>query len=1504
MRRFGTSPARWLVFVALFAAAMSFGQGKKLASDHEEKDNPRERELWFRRGRPSDGGMAAEKLHRAYRQKLANRAALRARLARANAERSAAAGAAVSALQTAGTSSSAGAAQIPASGAVWTPLGPAPENSDSSGTGYQDYGPVTGRATSVVIDPNDSTGNTVYLGGAYGGLWKSTNAADPTRTSCGTDGTAWCAPNVTWTPLIDSQATLAVGAIAVQPGNSNVILVGTGESNSSADSYYGLGILRSTQGGAPGSWTLITSANSGAYPFRGLAFSRIAFSTYNPSLVVASAASASGGIAVGGEIGTQSGTTCSTGASCRGLYYSTDGGANWFHANPVQDGSGVSAVIGSAHSVVYNATQHKFFAAIRYHGLYWSSDGANWTRMTNQPAGITLANCPSNPYSSSCPLYRAEIAVVPGRDEMYVWVVDNNDNNQGVFQSRNGGTAGNWVALPLSGMTNCGSGASCGTEQGTYNLALAAVPNGAGTDIYAGAVNEFKCTIADPTNPSTCSFVNLTHVYGCSPPGSYGHVHPDEHSIDFVQPNPSVPPIIYFANDGGIYRVLNSYAPASGACGTTPFPFDNLNGAMGSMTQYVWFSQHPTDSATLLGGTQDNGSPATGSAGTSQIWTAVNNGDGGFNDIDPTAPVIWYSSNTYVSIQRCTNGSHCTYATFNNVITQAKVGNDYGSFYTPYMLDPQNPARTIVGTCRVWRGNSDGTSWTTNNALSYSNFSGGSTTACPKDDGTVTVDNITALAAGGRKNPTTNTSKVLYAGTENGRIYITTNAGDSGLATWQDVTSSINPKGYLISSIALDPTDATAMTAYVTIMGFDVSHVFKTTNGGTGWTDYTGDLPNAPADAVVVDPGDPNTIYVGNDVGVFATTNGGVNWTEVGLDASGNSTFPNTAITRLMIFSGGSTEHLRVSTYGRGVWDIDLGISTSPGFALSVANPAVSVTAGTQAVFNGTLSSIYGFSGNVTVGCTGAPAACTVANPVVVPQNGSASFTVTLASVPAGDFNFTIQATNGSLTQTQAVTLHGMDFTLGAASPASVNVPRGTTSSQIAFQLTSVGSFQGTVTLLCSGLPTGATCNISNGGAVTLSANGTSSVSLTVSTQGTTLANTCPVTVTATPAAGGPPAKTQQFSLVVQLNPDFALPSNPPDLGTVKATATLNSSFNISVQDSYSGTVNLSCTTSAGTCQVPASVSVSGSSTPVSISVTPALAFWGSGSVTVTATDGSKTHQASFPFTGANFDFIQMSYGFLVVPGSSGTWNAHFSLYGNYSGSVNLTCNVVGIPGATCTTSQTPVTVSSTTMSTLTASVPQATPLGTYTATFTATDTSLSTLAHTATTNTLTVFDYALSASPIGSTTISAGGTASYTVTPSKLTVAVVPVSLSCSNLPLYSSCLFSPSSVNTGTPTTLSISTTRATSERTSVPLGLWLPIGGVVVLGVGVRRRKLMLLALLLALVIVALLQGCGGGGGGGTHNPGTPAGTYQVTVSGNVSDGSASGITRSTQVTLTVQ
>jgi hypothetical protein len=501
----------------------------------------------------------------------------------------------------------------------WIPLGPAPLASDASGNGTQDYRQVAGRATAVVIDPADSSGNTVYLGGAQGGVWKSTNAANPTVN------------NVIWAPLTDSQATLSIGAIAIQPGNSDparsVVLAATGEADSSGDSYFGLGILRSADGG--NTWSLISSANNGALSFSGLGGTRMAFSTASgqTGTVVAAMATTSEGL-IDGAV---------TSATTRGLYTSLDAGQSWTYRAPSDPGGQIDAT--SATSVVYNLGSGLFFAAIRYHGFYSSPDGVTWTRLANQPGGGALraTACPAQSMSNNqaCPIYRGEITVVPGRNEMYAWYIflssTGTPTDGGIWQSLNGGAS--WSAISNYGITNCGDTMGCGVEQSAYNLELLAVANGAGTDLYAGAVNLYKCAI-NSANPTwtTSPFMNLTHSYGCVPVGAPAHVHPAQHALIAVIPtvgSDSGNELLYFANDGGIYRALNGFSGLnSGACSGTNL-FDDLNQNLGSLTQFVSFSQHPTNADSLLGGARGNGFPATNQATTNSAWINVLGGDGG-----------------------------------------------------------------------------------------------------------------------------------------------------------------------------------------------------------------------------------------------------------------------------------------------------------------------------------------------------------------------------------------------------------------------------------------------------------------------------------------------------------------------------------------------------------------------------------------------------------------------------------------------------------------------------------------------------------------------------------------------------------------------------------------------------------------------------------------------------------------------------------------------------------
>jgi len=1496
--RFGRVVRASLLALVLFSLiSTALAQGAKKTTPETpiadaDADHEQQRAEWFLRGRVVPGKSSAELRYRAYQAKIQARAARRARAQTAHAN-----------------------AQSSASSSGWTPLGPVPLASDATGEGFQNYNQVSGRATAVAIDPADPTGNTVYIGGAQGGVWQSTNAATSIANS------------VTWAPVTDDQATLSIGSIVIQPGNTNpaqsVVLAGTGEADNSADSYFGLGMLRSADGGS--TWALIPTANGGAYSLSGLGATTHAFSTATgqTSTVVAAMAATSEG-EIGGALTT---------GTYSGLYTSTDAGQTWTY-DALFSGASEST---SATSVVYNAAASLFFAAERYHGFYSSPDGLNWTRLATQPGAAGLLSttaCPQS-YVTTCPIYRGEITVVPGRNEMYVWFVSLGSTgspvDQGIWQSTNGGAS--WTQISDSGIINCGDSDGCGVDQGFYNLELLAVPNGtSASDLYAGAINLYKCSIsaANPTCSAT-AFMNLTHVYGCDPLSALAHVHPDQHALAYSILS-SGNELMYFANDGGIYRALDGFTGlTTGSCSSTNL-FDDLNQNLGSMTQFVSFSEHPTNVGMILGGTQDNGSPATATATTSSSWGNVLGGDGGYNAIDPNTG-NWFASNPdtgsgTLNILECSSGVNCTDSLFTEVVGSGSVGGDDGSFYFPYILDPQSTTAVLVGTCRVWSGPRSGGTFT----LLSLNFDTLGTGTCSGDE----VNVVRALAAGGPTNA--NGSQIIYATTDGlgpiessapigGNVWVTTNAtAVSGTtSTFANVTmngpsgNSINPNQFPISAVAIDTSDPTGNTAYVTVMGFTggPGHVWQTTNAGATWTDWTGfggtsPLPDSPTNAVVVDRG-AHIVYVGTDVGVFQSSTSSAAWTEVGPipnPTGGSSGFlPNVAVTALGIFNSGGQKLLRASTYGRGVWQFNL--LASPDFQIAVPSSPLTAFIGTTATFNGTITAVNGYDNSVELSCapgsSSPPSPCTPSPVSLTPTATGVAFLLAAGTSSVADYYFNLQGAGSdpnNTTNTVALTLHVVNFALTTPSPAAITEPRGDTSPPVSFQVTVQGTFNQSVTLSCSISPsiTGAACGFTPGAVVNPTSASPVNATATLTVPfGTATGN---YTVTLQAATSGAPAPaTASFTMTVTTNPNFIL-SEPTAFPNVKLGSTSTSGpIAISSQDGFSATVSLSCppTFGANSCSItPTSVSTFPATVNLVINGTSFTA--GSYQLAVQGTSGSTTNSLSVPFNVGDF-LVTGPLTPSSAPGGQVLESLTISSTNSYSGQVNVTCDASALPGAQCSISPTnPITINTaaSAAATATINVPNNATPGPYNININTQDVTG------APSNTLpivlTVYqDFTLGSLTPTSQTIAPGQSASYNfnVLPagSSFTNAV---SLSCSGAPTISLCSFTPNQVTPGNSSAAVVMAISTTSSSASLaPSGqdhavfsyaLWLALPGLALLGTrGDRgkRSKLALPASLLALFLLAvLLPSCGAGGtngGGGGQQQGTQPGTYTITVTG---------------------
>jgi uncharacterized repeat protein (TIGR01451 family) len=128
--------------------------------------------------------------------------------------------------------------------------------------------------------------------------------------------------------------------------------------------------------------------------------------------------------------------------------------------------------------------------------------------------------------------------------------------------------------------------------------------------------------------------------------------------------------------------------------------------------------------------------------------------------------------------------------------------------------------------------------------------------------------------------------------------------------------------------------------AYAAFGGFNSDtpshqgHVFATSDGGHTWNDISSNLPDVPADTVILDPSDPKTLYVGTDVGAFVTHNGGNSWHAFGTG------MPKVAVWQLNLDPTNGV--IAAGTHGRGAYTIPTG-TTAPALVVSKSDTGVPV---------------------------------------------------------------------------------------------------------------------------------------------------------------------------------------------------------------------------------------------------------------------------------------------------------------------------------------------------------------------------------------------------------------------------------------------------------------------------------------------------------------------------------------------------------------------------------
>ena len=282
-------------------------------------------------------------------------------------------------------------------------------------------------------------------------------------------------------------------------------------------------------------------------------------------------------------------------------------------------------------------------------------------------------------------------------------------------------------------------------------------------------------------------------------------------------------------------------------------------------------------------------------------------------------------------------------------------------------------------------------------------------------------------------------------------------------------------------------------------------------------------------------------------------------------------------------------------------------------FSLAASPTSATVATGASVNVSVPVSGVNGFSGPVTLGCSGLPsgASCSFDPPSVSPDSNPATSTLTVSAssgTAAGTSPVTITGTSGSLSHSTSLSLTVQvgttpDFTISADSPLAVSAAAGVAS---AIAIKAVNGFSAGVALACSGLPAGATCSFSPA-SVTGSGNSTMSIATTAATPVGSYA----VAATGTSGAGSTRCcLTHSASVNLTVGAGgggFQMSSPSPSSMTVTAGSSATFTTSITPSGGFLGTVNLTCSIATSASPAPActatSVTISGA-TPVTATLT------------------------------------------------------------------------------------------------------------------------------------------------------------------------------------------------------------------------------------------------------------------------------------------------------------